>query len=82
MEQRKKRIVAKGVPARGSLCKRPQESYCLRMGTRILAGALAGLLAAHAALITSDFVPRSIATVEKVIAESGLLQTYGRIKQR
>jgi len=32
--------------------------------------------------ITSDFVPRSIAAVEKTIAESGLLQTYGRIKQR
>jgi hypothetical protein len=30
--------------------------------------------------ITSDFVPRSIAAVEKVIAESGLLQQYGRIK--
>jgi hypothetical protein len=32
------------------------------------------------AKITSDFVPRSIDAVEKVIAESGLLQTYGRIK--
>jgi Xaa-Pro aminopeptidase len=30
--------------------------------------------------ITSDFVPRSIAAVEKLIAESGLLQQYGRIK--
>jgi len=30
--------------------------------------------------ITSDFVPRSIAGVEKVIAESGLLQQYRRIK--
>ena len=29
---------------------------------------------------TSDFVPRSIAGVEKVIAESGLLQQYRRIK--
>jgi hypothetical protein len=32
--------------------------------------------------LTSDFVPRSIAAVEKTIAESGLLQTYGRINQR
>ena len=32
--------------------------------------------------ITSDFVPRSIAAVEKTIAESGLLQTYGRIRER
>ena len=30
--------------------------------------------------ITSDFVPRSIAAVEKLIAELGLLQKYGRIK--
>jgi Xaa-Pro aminopeptidase len=30
--------------------------------------------------ITSDFVPRSIAGVEKVMAETGLLQRYGRIK--
>ena len=32
------------------------------------------------AQITSDFVPRGIAAVEKTIAESGLLQRYGRIK--
>jgi Xaa-Pro aminopeptidase len=30
--------------------------------------------------IISDFVPRSIAAVEKTIAEPGLLQQYGRIK--
>jgi Xaa-Pro aminopeptidase len=32
------------------------------------------------ARITSDFVPRSIAAVEKLIAEPGLLQQYGKIK--
>jgi Xaa-Pro aminopeptidase len=32
------------------------------------------------ATILSDFVPRSIAAVEKTIAEPGLLQLYGRIK--
>ena len=30
--------------------------------------------------IMSDFVPRSIAAVEKVIAEPGLLQQYARIR--
>ena len=32
------------------------------------------------ARITSDFVPRSIAGVEKLIAEEGLLQKYGKIR--
>lgn len=32
------------------------------------------------ATILSDFVPRSIAAVEKAIAEPGLLQQYGRIR--
>lgn len=32
------------------------------------------------ATILSDFVPRSIAAVEKTIAEQGLLQQYGRIR--
>jgi len=35
---------------------------------------------APGAQITSDFVPRSIAALENVIAESGLLQKCGRIK--
>jgi Xaa-Pro aminopeptidase len=33
------------------------------------------------ATVLSDFVPRSIAGVEKTIAEPGLLQQYGRIRQ-
>ena len=32
------------------------------------------------ARITSDFVPRSIAGVEKLMAEQGLLQKYGKIR--
>ena len=32
------------------------------------------------ARIISDFVPRSIAGVEKLIAEEGLLQQYGKIR--
>ena len=32
------------------------------------------------ARITSDFVPRSIDAVEKLIAEPGLLQQYKKIK--
>jgi Xaa-Pro aminopeptidase len=32
------------------------------------------------ATILSDFVPRSIAAVEKTVAEPGLLQQYGRIR--
>jgi hypothetical protein len=32
------------------------------------------------AKIISDFVPRSIAAVEKIVAEPGLLQQYGKIK--
>ena len=32
------------------------------------------------ARIISDFVPRSIAGVEKLIAEDGLLQKYGKIR--
>jgi Xaa-Pro aminopeptidase len=32
------------------------------------------------AKILSDFVPRSIAAVEKTIAEPGVLQQFGKIK--
>ena len=32
------------------------------------------------ARIISDFLPRSIADVEKLIAEEGLLQKYGKIR--
>jgi len=34
----------------------------------------------NGATILSDFVPRSIAAVEKTIAEPGLLQQHSRIK--
>jgi len=34
----------------------------------------------NGATILSDFVPRSIAAVEKTIAEPGLLQHHSRIK--
>jgi Xaa-Pro aminopeptidase len=38
------------------------------------------LITPQGATILSDFVPRSIAAVEKTIAEPGLLQQFGRIK--
>ena len=53
----------------------PEEQIYIRLEDMIV-------ITDSGAEITSDFVPRSIAAVEKTIAESGLLQTYGRIKQR
>ena len=38
------------------------------------------VITSKGAVILSDFVPRSIAAVEKTMAEPGLLQQYGRIK--
>ena len=51
----------------------PEEQIYIRLEDMIV-------ITESGAQITSDFVPRSIAAVEKVIAESGLLQKYGRIK--
>ena len=51
----------------------PEEQIYIRLEDMIV-------ITESGALITSDFVPRSIAAVEKMIAESGLLQRYGRIK--
>ena len=51
----------------------PEEQIFIRLEDMIV-------ITESGARITSDFVPRSIAAVEKVIAESGLLQQYGRIK--
>ena len=51
----------------------PEEQIYIRLEDMIV-------ITESGAHITSDFVPRSIAAVEKVIAESGLLQQYGRIK--
>jgi Xaa-Pro aminopeptidase len=53
----------------------PEEQIYIRLEDMIV-------ITDSGARITSDFVPRSIAAVEKTIAESGLLQMYGRIKQR
>ncbi len=53
----------------------PEEQIYIRLEDMIV-------ITESGAQITSDFVPRSIAAVEKTIAESGLLQTYGRIKER
>ena len=53
----------------------PEEQIYIRLEDMIV-------ITESGAQITSDFVPRSIAAVEKMIAESGLLQTYGRIKER
>jgi Xaa-Pro aminopeptidase len=51
----------------------PEEQIYIRLEDMIV-------ITESGAQITSDFVPRSIAAVEKTIAESGLLQKYGRIK--
>ena len=51
----------------------PQEDIYIRLEDMIL-------ITPTGAKILSDFVPRSIATVEKTIAEPGLLQQYGKIK--
>jgi Xaa-Pro aminopeptidase len=51
----------------------PEEQIFIRLEDMIV-------ITETGAQITSDFVPRSIAAVEKVIAESGLLQQYRRIK--
>ena len=51
----------------------PEEDVYIRLEDMIV-------ITESGAQITSDFVPRSIAAVEKTIAESGLLQKYGRIK--
>jgi Xaa-Pro aminopeptidase len=53
----------------------PEEQIYIRLEDMIV-------ITESGAKITSDFVPRSIAAVEKVIAESGLLQKYGRIESR
>jgi Xaa-Pro aminopeptidase len=53
----------------------PEEEIYIRLEDMIV-------ITESGAQITSDFVPRSIAAVEKTIAESGLLQSYGRIKER
>ena len=51
----------------------PEEQIYIRLEDMIV-------ITESGAQITSDFVPRSIGAVEKMIAESGLLQKYGRIK--
>jgi Xaa-Pro aminopeptidase len=53
----------------------PEEQIYIRLEDMIV-------ITEAGAQITSDFVPRSIAAVEKMIAESGLLQEYGRINDR
>jgi Xaa-Pro aminopeptidase len=51
----------------------PEERIYLRLEDMIV-------ITETEARITSDFVPRSIAGVEKLIAEEGLLQKYGKIR--
>jgi Xaa-Pro aminopeptidase len=51
----------------------PEEQIYIRLEDMIV-------ITESGAQITSEFVPRSIAAVEKTIAESGLLQKYGRLK--
>jgi Xaa-Pro aminopeptidase len=51
----------------------PQEQIYIRLEDMIV-------ITDGGATILSDFVPRSIAAVEKTIAEPGLLQQYGRIR--
>ena len=51
----------------------PQEQIYIRLEDMIV-------ITEGGATILSDFVPRSIAAVEKTIAEPGLLQQYGRIR--
>jgi len=51
----------------------PEEQIFIRLEDMIV-------ITESGATILSDFVPRSIAGVEKVMAEPGLLQRYGRIR--
>jgi Xaa-Pro aminopeptidase len=51
----------------------PEEQIFIRLEDMIV-------ITESGATILSEFVPRSIAAVEKVIAEPGLLQQYGRIR--
>ena len=51
----------------------PEEQIFLRLEDMIV-------ITDTEARIISDFVPRSIAGVEKLIAEEGLLQKYGKIR--
>lgn len=51
----------------------PEEQIYIRLEDMIV-------ITESGATILSDFVPRSIAAVEKTIAEPGLLQQYGRIR--
>jgi Xaa-Pro aminopeptidase len=51
----------------------PEEDIFIRLEDMIV-------ITASGAQILSDFVPRNIAGVEKVMAEPGLLQRYGRIR--
>jgi Xaa-Pro aminopeptidase len=51
----------------------PQEHIYIRLEDMIV-------ITEGGATIPSDFVPRSIAAVEKAVAEPGLLQQYGRVR--
>ena len=51
----------------------PEEQIFIRLEDMIV-------ITETGAKIISDFVPRSIAAVEKTVAEPGLLQQYGKIK--
>jgi Xaa-Pro aminopeptidase len=51
----------------------PEEQIYIRLEDMIV-------ITQSGAQILSDFVPRSIAGVEKVMAEQGLLQRYGKIR--
>ena len=51
----------------------PEEQIFIRLEDMIV-------ITESGATILSEFVPRSIAAVEKVVAEPGLLQQYGRIR--
>lgn len=51
----------------------PEEQIFIRLEDMIV-------ITESGATILSEFVPRSLAAVEKVIAEPGLLQQYGRIR--
>ena len=51
----------------------PEEQLYIRLEDMIV-------ITPNGATILSDFVPRSIAAVEKTIAEPGMLQQHGRIK--
>jgi Xaa-Pro aminopeptidase len=51
----------------------PEERIFLRLEDMIV-------ITEKEARIISDFVPRSIAGVEKLMAEEGLLQKYGKIR--